>query len=78
MTTSRHYRWQTRWRFAEDGSAVHECGLVVRFAPNGWAEPVNGDAIEAELRPKNGPHNAPLMVRRMCKEAGLLWKEKHL
>lgn len=66
---SPRYRWQTRWTLDQAaGTATHEGGLIVRFK-DGRAEPLNGDAIQAALAVKNGPHNAPIMLRRLLKEA---------
>ena len=71
--TSRKYKWQTRWTVdAAALEARHECGLVVRFTRTGPAlrpELVNRAETVAALTPKNGAHNAPLMVDRMEREA---------
>lgn len=73
--TSKHYRWQTRWQLdPATGTATHECGLIVKFTastgPDGQA--VNGPETLASLAVKNGPHNAPNMLRRLLKEAAEL------
>lgn len=76
--TSKHYRWQTRWQLDRTaGTATHDCGLVVRFAadtgPDG--QPANGLETLAALAVKNGPHNAPNMLRRLLKEAAELYNQ---
>lgn len=77
--TSRHYRWQTRWRVdLAARTAAHDCGLIVRLVdtPRGpGAEPVNAAAIELELAKTHGGHNAPRMVVRMLREARQLHAE---
>lgn len=69
---SPRYRWQTRWQLDQAaGIATHDSGLIVRFTGR-HAEAVNGDDIQAALAVKNGPHNAPIMLRRLLKEAAEL------
>lgn len=70
--TSKHYRWQRRWRVdLVERTATHESGFVVAFAPGraGEALPVNAEAIAAALAPKHGPHNVPAMLARLEREA---------
>ena len=76
--TSKHYRWQTRWHIdLAAGRATHDSGLIVSFTaasgPDGQAE--NADATLALLAVKNGPHNAPTMLRRLLKEAATLYHQ---
>lgn len=74
--TSKHYRWQTRWQLDRTaGTATHECGLVVRFtaAAGDDGQPVNAPETLAALAVKNGPHNAPNMLRRLLQEAAELY-----
>ena len=77
--TSKHYRWQTRWRIEPDARrAVHESGLVVAFdcdpgsqaRPRG--QPINAPDILAALTPKHG-HNAATMIERMMREASEMY-----
>lgn len=76
--TSKHYRWQTRWRLdLAAGTAVHESGLQVQLMQTlggTIAEAVNADAIVQALAVKHG-HNAPQMVARMLREARQLHAE---
>lgn len=76
--TSKHYRWQTRWRVDLAAStAVHESGLQVRLVqtPRGpGAEALNAEATVQALAGKHG-HNAPAMVARMLREARQLHAE---
>jgi hypothetical protein len=75
--TSKHYRWQTRWRI-EPNRAVHETGLVVAFdctpgaMPRPRGQPINAPDIQAALEPKHG-HNAATMIERMLREASELY-----
>ena len=73
MKISRHYKWQTKWTVdIAAGTAVHDGGLTVRYIRDGVlvrAVPVNGPEILESLIPKNGLHNAPLMLDRLIKEA---------
>lgn len=73
--TSKHYRWQARWQLDRAaGTATHDSGLIVRFTaaagPDG--QPDNAPETLAALAVKNGPHNAPQMLRRLLKEAAEL------
>lgn len=77
--TSKHYRWQTRWRIEPDARrAVHESGLVVAFdcapgrLPRPRGQPLNAADIESALTPKHG-HNATTMIARMLREASELY-----
>lgn len=75
--TSKHYRWQTRWRVDHAaGKATHDSGLIVQFtgAAGSPGQAVNEADTLAALAVKNGPHNAPQMLRRLLKEA----EELHL
>jgi hypothetical protein len=69
--TSKKYLWQRQWSIdAGQRLAVHASGLRVPFTPagdTGAAE--NAPQIQAALAVKNGPHNAPVMVRRLEREA---------
>ena len=68
--TSKHYAWQARWRFdPSTGQATHDSGLVVSVGPGVSIVAMNAPEIERALAVKNGPHNAPLMIRRLLKEA---------
>jgi hypothetical protein len=62
--SSKHYKWQTRWRLAGD-LAVHECGLQVSRVGG----VLNAADVAAALAPKHGGHNVPLMLRRLEREA---------
>ena len=74
--TSKHHKWQTRWRLdLAARRATHESGLVVEFAPNGRAQNMNGPQYEQTLAQTHGPHNAPLMLARLLREAERLLKE---
>jgi hypothetical protein len=67
--TSKHHKWQLRWRFDPATSqATHESGLVVSVGPGVSILAVNAPEVERALAVKNGPHNAPLMIRRLLKE----------
>lgn len=70
MTTKRHL-WQHRWSIdAAQRLAVHDSGLRVPFTPAGDAgAPENAAEVQAALAVKNGPHNAPIMLRRLEREA---------
>lgn len=72
MATSPRYRWQTRWRLVAPGCAVHIDGLEVRFDRNGLRA-VNADEVRAALARVHGPHNAPVMLARLLKEARTLY-----
>lgn len=77
--TSKHYRWQLRWRLdLAAGTGVHECGLQVRLTRTAGglpsAEAVNAEATVQALAVENG-HNAPQMVARMLREAKQLHAE---
>jgi hypothetical protein len=68
--TSKHYRWQTRWRHdAAAGLWVHATGLQVRCPPGVAPQLVNGPETLAVLLPTHGPHNAPSMLQRLAREA---------
>lgn len=69
--TSKHYKWQTRWRqVAERGTLLHDTGIECRVAPDGRASTtLTQQEAEAVLAVKNGPHNAPAMLRRLLREA---------
>lgn len=76
MSKSPRYLWQKRWRIdAGTRSAVHECGLIVRFdAPpstgiKGPGLPMNLPETVQALSVENGGHNAPIMARRLLREA---------
>lgn len=76
MSNSPRYLWQKRWRIdADTRSAVHESGLIVRFASppsTGIKEPglpTNLEDIVRLLAIKNGGFNAPIMARRLTREA---------
>lgn len=75
---SNRWRWQRRWRvYPELMLAEHECGLRVRFSRRGGRlvpTPDNAEEIIAALAPRNGPHNAPIMVQRMVREAEVLMR----
>ncbi len=68
--TSKHYKWQTRWRHdTAAGAWVHECGLRVRCAPGGQPQALNAPETLAALLPVHGGHNAPAMLARLQREA---------
>lgn len=74
--TSKHYRWQTRWQLDQAaGIARHESGLIVSFTADsgGAGQAENAEATLAALAVKNGPHNAPNMLRRLLNEAAELY-----
>ena len=73
--TSKHYKWQTRWRI-ESGLATHDTGLRVRLVEEAPMME-NADEVAATLAPKHGPHNVPVMLQRMLREAGLLLGGSH-
>ena len=76
--TSKHYRWQTRWALDRQArQARHVCGLVVSFgdAPGSLPQPENGPETLQALAAKNGPHNAPIMLRRLLQEASELYQQ---
>jgi hypothetical protein len=69
MSKSPRHRWQTRWTVSDDRTTVtHETGLVCRAGPGGLLVD-NAQAIQAQLAVKNGPGNAPVMLRRLMAEA---------
>lgn len=73
--TSRHFRWQLRWRINHSAArAVHDSGLVVHWR-NGAAVPDDAAAHVTALAVKNGLHNAPIMLARLLREAGELFAE---
>lgn len=72
--TSKHYRWQTRWRVA-GGLATHETGLQVQLV-HGQPHAANAQAVQAALAPKHG-HNAAAMVQRLLREARTLLEQPH-
>lgn len=74
--TSKHYKWQTRWRVDRAaGLATHDSGLQVTFS-SGQAQAVNQAEALAALAVKNGPHNAPQMLKRLVREAADLWADE--
>lgn len=76
--TSKHHKWQTRWRLDPAARrATHDSGLQVEFAANGRAWNMNGPTFAEELAKTHGPHNAPLMVARLLREAERLLREHH-
>lgn len=82
--TSKHHRWQTRWRIdLATNRAMHECGLVIQFArpdsmPGAWdGAPVDDPDVMAQLLTKHGPHNIGPHLARLMREAGQLFKEAH-
>ena len=76
--TSKHYRWQTRWRI-EGRRAIHESGLVVEFDSDPGTRqigiPANARKIESALRERHG-HNARAMILRLVKEAERLYENR--
>ena len=73
--TSKHYRWQTRWRVdLAAGRLMHSSGFIVEVRPGGELAPVNRGEIIAALAGQHGGHNAPVMVRRLEREARDLWR----
>ena len=72
MTKSPRYRWQIRWRLIAPGYAQHASGLEVRFGAR-WMRPANADDALAKLARVHGPHNAPVMLARLLKEARILY-----
>lgn len=69
--TSRRYKWQTRWVIdTASRIATHADGLQVNTAT--W-QALNGDAYVQAMTPKNGGHNATLMLRRLMWEARELY-----
>ena len=72
MTKSTRYRWQIRWRLVAPGCAAHVDGLEVRFDGRG-IRPANADEALAGLARVHGPHNAPVMLARLLKEARILY-----
>lgn len=69
--TSKHYRWQTRWRVDHAaGTAQHDTGLMVHMM-GGRPQANNGQQVQQLLAEKHG-HNAAAMVQRLLKEAGQL------
>lgn len=76
--TSKHYKWQARWRVdSAAGIATHDSGFTVQWpAEAGQAvKGLNVPETLAALAVKNGPHNAPTMLLRLLKEAGLLHQQ---
>lgn len=70
--TSKHYRWQALWQIdQEDGVAVHDSGLRVRFK-DGSGRAENADAAVLLLVPDHGEHNAHAMVQRLVREGAQL------
>jgi hypothetical protein len=69
--TSKHYKWQTRWQHHPDrGLWSHtDSGLEVLLDDAGRPRALNAAEAQARLAVKNGPHNAPLMVERLLREA---------
>lgn len=76
--TSKHYKWQQRWRIdAGAQTAHHESGLLVRFSVPPGTDGARGLAnnehqVIETLQPKHG-HNAAAMVQRMLREAAELY-----
>jgi hypothetical protein len=67
--TSKHYRWQTRWSVnAAAGTATHDTGIQVETRA-GSVVIVDPEAATQILAVKNGPHNAPIMLKRLAREA---------
>lgn len=74
--TSKHHKWQTRWRIdLAQRLGAHESGLRVQVSPAGRAEALNGPAVQDSLAVRHGLHNAPLMLRRLLREAEQLFAE---
>lgn len=75
--TSKHYRWQTRWRVDLDARrALHDSGLIVQFStPEGRAHAVDDPELVARLTQQHGPHNIGPMLARWLREAGQLYRE---
>lgn len=63
---------RARKRTEAPGCAVHIDGLEVRFDRNGLRA-VNADEVRAALARVHGPHNAPVMLARLLKEARTLY-----
>lgn len=71
--TSKHYKWQQRWRVA-GRTATHETGLAVSLQAGQFVT-ANAAEVAAALGVKNGPHNAPRMVERLAREGQQLLSE---
>ena len=72
MTKSTRYRWQIRWRLIAPGYAQHVSGLEVRFGDGPMRSP-NENETRSALARVHGPHNAPVMLARLLKEARILY-----
>jgi len=75
-------RWHRAWSVdLAAGTATHESGLVVRFTraaddPAAWdgaADAASAETVLAALVAEHGPHNAPLRLARLMREAGETW-----
>lgn len=80
--TSKHHRWQTRWRIDLAAAlATHDSGLIVRFTElvgqrGAWdGVPVDNPEVFAQLLAKHGPHNIGPHIERLKREASQLYKE---
>lgn len=69
--TSKHYRWQLRWRIDRAaGLAVHDSGVTLAMPA---ATPLDCEPALAAMLAKNGPHNMPKMMQRLAREARELY-----
>ena len=72
--TSKHHKWQTRWRLdaaGADAVATHDNGLRVRLAGT-QAVADNHAEVAATLAPQHGLHNTPQMLARLVREGAQL------
>jgi hypothetical protein len=68
--TSKKFKWQARWTLAGP-LATHDTGVTANLV-QGAAVITDPAQALAILTPKNGAHNAPIMLARLTREAQAL------